>query len=167
MFTLSLPQVVVDGLILSLALSVVILGSLYLNPRLWMHDYPADMRAKVPPLTRREKQVQLVVTVLFLAAGVGALVWAGTRLLAANGGQVTFLTAYVHIFLVLNIFNVFDAVVLDYLLIARLKPKFVMMPGTAGMEYLFEDWGMHLRNYLKGIVVCAVLALPAALLIAF
>ncbi len=164
---MSLPQILIDGLILSVSLGVVIIGSLALNPRLWLQDYPAEMRAKVPPLTRREKQAQLIVTALFLAAAVGALAYAGSRLLAANGGTVSFLTAYLHVFLVLNLFNLFDAVVIDYLLIARLKPKFVSLPGTEGMEYLYEDWGMHWRNYLKGIVFCGVLSLPAALLIAF
>lgn len=167
MNTLSLPQILVDGLILCLGLGVVVLGSLYFNPRLWLQDYPAPMRAKVPPLTRREKQAQLIVTVLFIAAAVGALAYAGSRLLAANGGAVSFLTAYLHVFFVLNLFNLFDAVVIDFLLIAKLKPGFVLLPGTEGMEYLYEDWGMHWRNYVKGIIVCAILTLPAALLIAF
>lgn len=165
--TLSLPQILVDGLILSLVISVVILGSLYANARLWLQDYPPEMRAKVPPLTRREKTAQYVVVVLFLAAAIAALYYSSSRLLAANGGTVTFLTAFIHVALVLNIFNLWDAVVLDYLLLARMKPHFAILPGTEGMEYLFEDWGMHIRNYLKGIIICTVLSIPAALIIAF
>ncbi|MBI5667471.1 MAG: hypothetical protein HZC41_05640 [Chloroflexi bacterium] len=167
MITLSLSQILMDGLILSIAVGVVIIGSLAANARLWLHDYPAAMQAKVPPLTRRERQARLVVTALFLAAAVGALAYSGSRLLIANGGTVSFLTAYLHVFFVLNLFNLFDAVVIDWLLIAMLKPRFVILPGTEGMEYLFHDWGLHLRNYLKGILFCAVISLPTALIIAF
>lgn len=167
MNTLSFTQILIDGLILSLALSVVILGSLAANARLWLQDYPAEIRASVPPLTRREKWARLFVALLFVVAAVGALAYAGSRLLIANGGAVSFLTAWLHVFFVLNLFNLFDAVVLDYLLLARMKPRFAILPGTENLVYLFEDWGMHLRNYLKGIVVCAVLSIPAALFIAF
>jgi hypothetical protein len=160
-------QILVDGLILSLALSVMVLGSLYANPRLWLQDYPAEMRAKVPPLTRREKQARLVLVVLFFGVAIAGLYYSSLRLLDANGGSVTFLTAFLHIFLVLNIFNLFDAVVLDYLLLTRNTPRFVILPGTEGMEYLFHDSRMHIVNYLKGIVVCAILSIPAALIIAF
>jgi hypothetical protein len=43
-----------------------------------------------------------------------------------------------------------------------MQPKFAALPGTEGMEYLYREWGMHLCNYLKGIVVCAVLSAPIA-----
>jgi hypothetical protein len=167
MTTLSLTSILVDGLILSLSLSVVILGSLYVNPRLWLHDYPAAMQERVPPLTRAEKRARLALTTLFLGVGFAALAYSSGRLLAANGGTVSFLTAFVHFFLMMNIFNLFDAVVLDFLLLALLKPKFAVLPGTEDLVYLFEDWGMHLRNYLKGIIVCAVLSIPVALVVAF
>ncbi|NWG17978.1 MAG: hypothetical protein HXY41_15240 [Chloroflexi bacterium] len=167
MTTLSLTSVLVDGLILSLGLSIVILGSLYANPRLWLHDYPTAMQQRVPPLTGAEKRARLALTALFLGMGFAALVYSGTRLLAANGGTVSFLTAFVHFFLVMNIFNLFDAVVLDLVTIALLKPRFVVLPGTEDLVYLFEDWGMHLRNYLKGIIICAAISIPAALVVAF
>jgi hypothetical protein len=44
----ALTRVLIDGAILSAALSVVVLGSLYYNPRLWLHDYPKEIQAKVP-----------------------------------------------------------------------------------------------------------------------
>lgn len=165
--TLSFAQVLMDSLLLTAVFTLVVMGSLYLNPRLWLQDYPAEMRAKVPPLTRREKLAQYVLTALFVLACGGALAYAGSRLLIANGGTVSLLTAYVHIALMLNFVNLFDAVVLDYLLLARLKPRFAILPGTEGLEYLFDDLGMHWRNYLKGVMICSVLALPIALIIAF
>jgi len=159
---LILSRVIADGLILSAALGVIILGSLYLNPRLWLNDYPKQMQAKVPPLTAREKWARGILAALFLAVIVGWLYFSTAQLKAANGGTVSFLAAWLNAFLVFNIFNLFDAVVLDLLILTLMKPRFATLPGTEGMEYLYHNWRMHLTNYLKGIVFCAVLSLPAA-----
>ena len=48
------------------------------------------------------------------------------------------------------------------LILTLMKPKFAVIPGAEGMEYLYRDWGMHLKNYLKGIVILAVFSLPLA-----
>jgi hypothetical protein len=83
---------------------------------------------------------------------------------ADNGGSLSFAIAYLHIFLVLNLFNLFDAVVIDLLILTFAKPRFMILPGTTLADYDgLHDWGLHLRNYLKGIVISAVLALPVGL----
>lgn len=159
---LSLQQILAHGLILSGLLGVLILGSLYYNPRLWLSDYPKAMQAKVPPLTRSEKQKRWVVFVLFIGAAMGTLYFSIAQLRAQNGGAIPFLAAYLNTFLVFNIFNLFDAVVLDWLILTVMKPKFAVLPGAEGMEYLYHDWRLHVGNYLKGIVFCAVFSLPVA-----
>ena len=153
---LSVEQVLIDGIILSLVLSVLIFGSLAYNPRLWLQDYPTAMQQRVPPLTNHEKRVQRLFIVPFMLSFLGI-----TYLSTANFS--TFLTAYLNAFLVLNIFNLFDAVVIDLLILTFMRPGFVILPGTEDLVDEFNDWGMHLRNYLKGIVVSAVIALPVAL----
>jgi hypothetical protein len=89
---------------------------------------------------------------------------AGLR--SAYDGAVPFLTAYLHFFGVLSIFNLFDAVVLDLLVLTFMKPKFAVIPGAEGMEYLYHNWGMHLTNFLKGVIFCTVFSLPFALIAA-
>lgn len=162
----ALTRVLIDGTILSAALSVVILGSLYYNPRLWLHDYPKEIQAKVPPITPREKRERNVVFVLFLVAIFGTMAYSLAGLRSAYGGAVPFLNAYLHFFGVLSIFNLFDAVVLDLLLLTFMKPKFAVIPGAEGMEYLYYNWGMHLSNFLKGVIFCAVFSLPFAVVAA-
>jgi hypothetical protein len=163
---LSLTQILIDGAILCAGMSVLILGSLYYNPRLWLQDYPKEIQAKVPPLTPREKRERLIVAALFLVVAALTLINSIARLEAANGGSVSFLTAYLHVFGVLSIFNLFDAVVLDLIILTGFKPKFAMIPGAEGMEYLYHDWGMHLSNFLKGVVIVAVISIPVALIAA-
>lgn len=42
-------QMLLVGTIMSIILSIIILGSLYYNPRLWLNDYPKDIQKSVLP----------------------------------------------------------------------------------------------------------------------
>jgi hypothetical protein len=162
MNTLSLQRLLIDSSLLNMLMTIIIFGSLYYNPRLWLQDYPKEIQAKVPPLTAQEKRQQRLLVIPFFLIMIGIPLGSTYLLRMQNGGTITFLTAYLHTLLILNIFNLFDAVVIDILIIAVLQPKFVTLPGTEDMNYLYRDWGLHLRNYLKGLVVCAVLSAPIA-----
>jgi hypothetical protein len=58
-------------------------------------------------------------------------------------------------------FNLYDLLVLDWLIFATLKPKAVMIPGTETWEG-WADYGFYWRGFLKGsvgiTVACVVLA---------
>jgi hypothetical protein len=117
----------------------------------------------VSPLTAQEKRQQKLMMLPFLVVMLGVPLYATLQLRTANGGSISFLSAYLNVFFILQIFNLFDAVVLDLIILTFMQPKFAVLPGTEGMEYLYRDWSMHLKNYLKGIVFCAVFSLPLAL----
>jgi len=163
MNTLSRERILIDGSLLSLAMGIIIFGSLIYNARLWLQDYPKEIRAKVPPNTPQEKRLQRLMMIPFLLFMLGVPVYSTYLLRAENGGTISFLSAYLNVFFVLNLFNLFDAVVIDALVLALMKPKFAILPGTEGMAYLFGDWRLHLKNYVKGIVFCTVFSLPLAL----
>jgi hypothetical protein len=152
----SLTQILIDGLLMSLALSVLIFASLRYNPRLWLQDYPKAVRETQPPLTKEEKRARLVMALPFMLLMLGIPFWSTYQLRIANGGTLDFLTAYLNTFLVLNIFNLFDAVVIDYLILSVMKPKFAFIPGTEALMQQVIDWRWHVRGYLVGIIFCAV-----------
>ena len=135
MDTLSVQRLVTDGALLMGVMGVIIFGSLYLNPRLWLHDYPKSIQAKVPGNTPEEKRVQWVVLVLFLGALIGILYFSAAQLKADNGGSISFLTAWLHVYLLFSIGNLFDAVVIDLLILTALKPRFMFLPGTVIADY--------------------------------
>ena len=62
-----------------------------------------------------------------------------------------------------NIFNLFDAVVIDLAALAWLKPGFALLPGTTWDDMAVSP-RFHLINYLKGVVLCTVISLPIAAL---
>ena len=138
---LSLSRILLEGALLSAVLGIVIIASLYYNPRMWLQDYPAEIRARVLPLSAVEKRQRALVAVLFFSIILATLAYSMAGLRVAGGGSVTFLTAYLHSFGVLSLFNLFDAVVLDLILLTGFKPKFAVIPGAEGMEYLYLNWG--------------------------
>ncbi len=158
----ALSRGLIDGITLSAALGIVILISLYLNARLWLHDYPQAMRERVPPLTPRERQARMALSLVFFGILVGGLALGVSGLESASGGSATFIAVFVYSLLVLNLFNLFDASVLDYAILARMKPKFAVLPGTEDLLYLFDDPRMHVTNYLKGVVFSLVASLIVA-----
>lgn len=141
MDTLSLNRILIDGTLFCAVTGVLVFGSLYLNPRLWLQDYPKEMQAKVPPLTSDEKRMRAILAVVVILLAVGIPFLSVRQLRADNGGSMTFLAAYVNAYLVFQLFNLFDAVVIDFLVLTLMSPKFAVLPGTEGMEYLYRNWG--------------------------
>ncbi|MCA9904892.1 MAG: hypothetical protein KC547_13640 [Anaerolineae bacterium] len=157
---LQLSEILLGGGLLSLAIGAVILTSLIVNPRIWLNDYPEPIRQLAAPLTSNEKRLQYVFMVPFLLAFL-LVPYFSTRALVQAGG-VSFVSAYAHAFLVLNIANLFDAVVIDWLFLSLMKPRFAIIPEAWGhFDLMGGSW--QVRNYVKGIALCAVLAAPIAL----
>jgi membrane-bound metal-dependent hydrolase YbcI (DUF457 family) len=161
--SIALQHVLLNGTIITLLVSAIILGSLMYNARLWLQDYPKAIREKVPPLSAVEKRQRAVVAVLFMGVLFGGLLLTALQL---RGRALSFGEAYLLFFIMLFIFNLFDALVIDLLIITVFKPRFVILPGAEGMEYLFNDYRKHVGDFLKGIVFCAVASLPFAALAA-
>lgn len=61
-------QMVIVGISMSFILSIMILGSTYYNPRLWLNDYPKDIQKVVLPKSINEKNKHFIselFTILF------------------------------------------------------------------------------------------------------
>ena len=66
----SLKRVLGDGTILSVLISIIVYGSIYVNPTMWIGDYPPDIQEAVGSVEVPTSQ-KLVVGVLFLCIGSG------------------------------------------------------------------------------------------------
>jgi hypothetical protein len=162
--SLQVQRTLLNAVILSLLLGNILLAALMYNARLFLHDFPKAIQEKVPPLSPGEKRDRMVLTVLFMGVLLGGLILETVQLRQGNvqPGSLSFGAAYLHVFLLLAIFNLFDALVLDLIVLTWLKPKCMIPPGAEGMEHLLYDYGKQLRDFLKGMVFCAVASLPFA-----
>ena len=64
-------------------------------------------------------------------------------------------------FITLLVFNIFDLLVLDWLIFNTLQPKMIILPGTQGMAG-YKEYAFHFRGFLKGLVFCLMGALVSA-----
>jgi hypothetical protein len=164
MNTLNLSQAFIDGSILSVVVGVIIMASLVYNARMWLHDYPKEIQARVAPLTAAEKRDRNVLVVLFMTALIGIILYAVLQL--RSTGRVPFATAYAHVFIMLFMFNLMDALVIDFLILTLMRPKFVILEGMEGLEHILFNYKKQVVDFFKGIVFCMVFSVPFAIIAA-
>lgn len=155
-----LHRALLDGAILIVVLSTIILTSLSRNAELWLDDYPPDIRERCGPMSDATRKERRVWGALFL---IGTLVPIGLGLYALarhEAGPPTFLQAFGYAFVAMTIFNLWDLIVLDWLLFVRIQPPFIILPGTEGMAG-YRSYFFHFRAFLIGLVGTA--AFSAAL----
>jgi hypothetical protein len=165
---LSVERMLQDGALLTLVMSALLLISFLVNPRIWLQDYPEALRKMAPPLTTMEKRQRLVFAVPFLLGFLLIPFLAARAYLAWAGESATLFSLYLHVFVILNLFNLFDAVAIDWFFLGVLHPRFALIPEAWGRTDLLLDVHKGVRDWLKGIVFCTVFALiitVAALLV--
>ena len=154
-------RVLIDGFILSVIFTAYVFGTLKWNYRLWIQDFPADIRAMVPPKSDREKRMTVYMAIpLFLIILAGPLV---SLLLvkSASGADLTFLRAWLHAYLVWEFVNLWDWLIIDWGYLLFVNPAKPPIPGTEGARG-YRDYAFHFYGFLKGSVGGIVLALPPA-----
>jgi len=147
-----------DGALLSVLASVWILLLLRLNPRLFLQDYPKDIRDRVPPKTPAERRTSLLLGMPFLILLMAVPSISTWRVKQDSVGHATLWALAAHAFGVAFIFNVVDWLVLDWALVCTITPSFVVIPGTAGLAG-YKNYAYHFRGFLIGTVVSAVAGL--------
>lgn len=63
---------------------------------------------------------------------------------------MNFTSAWAVGFVALLVFNVYDLIVLDWLLFCTLTPRYLVLPGIEGMAD-YHDYAFHARGFMKGL----------------
>jgi hypothetical protein len=148
--TLLLQHGALYGTILSALMVLAFVGAAYLNPEIWLPDYPPDIRERFGPMSERAKRQRKLVGIPVFLFLMGVLVLSSVRLAQIGGGSV-FFSVFIGTFVVLLVFNTVDLLILDWLVFITLRPKIVVLPGTEGAEG-YGDYGFHFRAFLKGVM---------------
>lgn len=147
------------GLVLSVLFTFVLLGAVFINVEIMMNDYPPDVKkaygAERNPKTRGQKRI---FSLLFLAALFGVIAWSVVSLTRAFSMPLTFLPIFLLIFIEVFTFNLWDLLIIDWLIFTTIQPKFIFLAGTEGMAG-YKDYFFHFRGFLTGIVFSLVSAL--------
>lgn len=152
-------EALVHGAVLCASMGALIGASLWHDPKIWLNDAPPAIRAQVGPIdahTKRRKSAWSVVMLLALVLVFARLL---ARVAALHQGQLPFVEATLAALICFELFNLFDALVID-LGLALFRPRWAMLPGVDTSSLRDVRW--HVRNFLLG----ALMGLPFALLVA-
>lgn len=151
------------GLILSAVISLLIYGSVYYNPEMWLNDYPPDIKAKFGAMSETAKRQGKLVAIPFFFFLVVFLVYSLVEL--GQMMELTFSAVFLATFLLFFTFNLFDLLILDWLIAVTIQPRFMILPGTEGLAG-YNDYGFHFRGFLKGTAGIFVFSLVVAAIVA-
>jgi len=150
------------GVVLSAVLFVTLLLILRANPEIMLKDYPPDIQAKWGPLTDL-RSVRIFVAMLLLILSGAVVAESIKSFPGAAAVHLTFATMFVHFLVMFGTFNLLDWLVLDWLIIVRGQPSFIVLPGTEGMPS-YRNYRFHFQGFLIGIpIVVAGSAVLAAI----
>ena len=149
------------GVILSGVLFTLLLGLVRINPEIMLKDYPPDIQAKYGPMSDRSKRQRIPVAIFFVVVLFGIVVQSFMGVRTYTGDDLPFLAAFVHLFVMFSLFNLLDWLILDWLIVVTIRPRFIILPGTEGLAG-YTDYGFHFRGFLIGSLITLVTSLLVA-----
>lgn len=152
-----------DGALLALVASAYVMMALRSNPRLFLRHYPAKIRAAAPPLTPQESRRAKLVGLPFVLLLVAGPLLSSLRLAHAEPAA-TPLGLGLNAFLVLEVFNAVDLVLLDIVWLCWLRPRWAMIPGAEHVPFQ-PNYLDHVRGFVSGTVMAALVGGLAAALV--
>lgn len=131
------------------------------SSRVWGYqDYPDAIKEKVPPQTKRERTIAGIVGLPWFVFIVGFPLASTYSLKAQLAGEIPFEIAFLNVFVLVFFFFISDLVILDWVIISKITPQFVIIPGTEVDDY--KDFSHHYMAHAKAaiplIIACAVIA---------
>ena len=145
------------GAILTVVISITFLILLWINPEMWLDDYPPDIQARFGEMSEKAKRQEKMAGIPVLAFFFGIVIIAAVRWTQTHPGQVTFGDIFWSTFLIFNLFNLVDLLVLDWLIFVTIQPKIAILPGTEGAAG-YKDYAFHFYASLKGVLLSLVIS---------
>jgi hypothetical protein len=144
------------GLIFGAVLTgYILLLMITLSPRIWGYqDYPDKIKQKVPPQTKREKTIAGIIGIPFILIALGFPVYSITTLKSHLGGEIPFITTFIHLLVLTMSANIGDWVILDWLILSKITPSFVVIPGSDVADY--KDFSHHYRGHIKATLIMII-----------
>ena len=130
----------------TIALSIFSYVTFLYNPEVWVGDYPKDVKTaygEISSKSKRDKKL-LVAVFLLIAFGVPVLMLVNT-----NVSGYSFTEIVLCLFLMFQVFNLFDLLIIDWLILNTITPKFLVLKGTEGLPG-YKNYSFHFKGFLIG-----------------
>jgi len=162
-----LDHIIKHGLLFAgIVTGYLFLFMIFFSPRIWGYsDYPDVIKKKVPPQTKKEKLIALVVGIPWFVFVLVFPIVSSFMLKSKLGGEITFFAAFLNLFILFQLAAFGDLVILDWLIVSKITPDFVMIPGTEKEDY--KDFSHHYKGHARAAVIMSVLSLIVAALVVY
>jgi len=155
----------------SLLYSGVVTGYLFIlmiaiNPRVWgYNDYPQVIKDKVPPQTKKEKKLAIIIALPWFIFTLGFPIYSTLILKAKLSNDISLWVAFLNLLLLYIMATVGDLFILDWLIISKITPSFVIIPGSEKEDY--KDFSHHFKGHAKASIAIIPVFLVIAAIISF
>ncbi|MBN1682119.1 hypothetical protein JW865_01030 [Candidatus Bathyarchaeota archaeon] len=79
------------------------------------------------------------------------------------GGTITVIDAFLHLLILMFFCSFGDLVLLDWLLISKITPNFVIIPGSEAEDY--KDFSHHYWSHLRAAAIMVIVSAIIAVLV--
>ena len=164
---MTLTHVITHGLFFAaVANGYLFLLMISASPRVWGYsDYPQIVKCKVPAQTPGERRLAALLGLPWFIFVLGFPVFSTYALKSKLGGEIPCLTALLNLIVMFVLATIGDLVILDWLIITRITPKFVIIPGSAAADY--KDFSHHYKGHAKAAVIMVFIALALAVVVSY
>ena len=148
----------IEGLIWSVLWIIYVYVIVTRFPWQMMHDYPEDIQKAATlsePTDRQNKNAKLFGTIGSLVIFASLI---GFGLVQFYHKDLSFLTVLIFTFIIGMTWNVIDLLIMDWLIICNITPKWVVIEGTEGCKG-YKDYMYHFKGFLIGCVYTTIMAL--------
>lgn len=145
---LDVNKLLSDGAILIAAFTAIVFYVGMYKPRLFADEtnLPGDILAAIPPQTEAEKREAKVMMLPLFVILIGGMLYSTFTFGQQSGAG--FWALFLHAFLIVFSISTFDLIVIDWLVLNTITPKWAVFPGTEGLAG-YKNYGFHGRAHLK------------------
>lgn len=136
------------------------------NPRVWGYqDYSDAIKTKILPQTKHEKRIAIIIGIPFFIFIIGFPIYSSIMLKTQFIGELSFVTAFIHLLILFFFGTIGDRVILDWLIISKITPSFVIIQGTDEEDY--KNFSHHYRGHALAALPILILCVMIAALVSY
>lgn len=122
-------------------------------PHIFLHDYPKELQEVINLSPFTNKKVAYMFETITMLLIIAFIFWSGIYTYHEN--PVSYWTIFFHVLVVCMCWNIFDLIIMDWLIFCTWQPKFIVLPGSEGNK-AYKDYKFHFIGFLKGSVILSV-----------
>lgn len=150
-------QVLFHGLIYTAGFAVIIFTSVLINPRIWLQDFPDNLKGEIPPKNSREIRQTFVTGFLFALFIVGFPLYSLSEMIKRVSVSPDFSDMFIYAFAVMMICNILYWLIMDFFIFNVIISRVRTIPGLK-KKFRFPGWKRQIFGMLVGILSCLLIS---------